>query len=24
VIQFRALLTDIQAQPRKYLKISVF
>jgi phospholipid/cholesterol/gamma-HCH transport system substrate-binding protein len=24
VIQFRELLTDIQAQPRKYLKISVF
>ena len=24
VIQFRALLTDIQANPRKYLKISVF
>jgi hypothetical protein len=24
VVQFRALLTDIQAQPRKYLKISVF
>jgi phospholipid/cholesterol/gamma-HCH transport system substrate-binding protein len=24
VIQFRELLTDIQANPRKYLKISVF
>jgi phospholipid/cholesterol/gamma-HCH transport system substrate-binding protein len=24
VIQFRELLSDIQAQPRKYLKISVF
>ena len=24
VIQFRALLTDFQANPRKYLKISVF
>jgi phospholipid/cholesterol/gamma-HCH transport system substrate-binding protein len=24
VVQFRELLTDIQAQPRKYLKISVF
>jgi phospholipid/cholesterol/gamma-HCH transport system substrate-binding protein len=24
VIQFRELLTDIQAHPRKYLKISVF
>jgi phospholipid/cholesterol/gamma-HCH transport system substrate-binding protein len=24
VIQFRELLTDIQAHPKKYLKISVF
>jgi len=24
VIQFRELLTDIQANPKKYLKISVF
>jgi hypothetical protein len=24
VIQFRELLTDIQAHPKKYLKVSVF
>ena len=24
VVQFRELLTDIQAHPKKYLKISVF